>query len=227
MATFILVAGTFHGGWYWDPVTSELKKSGHQVFAPTLSGLDETNSHGPINLDTHVKDVMKVIECNALEDVILVGWSYGGMVITGVADKAKSKLKKLIYLDGQLPRPGEREWDLMPANDRESTLAQCLDGLNIYPNEWIRSYEPRVKPHPLGTKLQALNYEQESFDEISKIFIFAEKWFHNPSVISPIKRSFDLASQTVGWELSSWPYGHDLVRECKEKVVELLLATLL
>lgn len=227
MATYVLVAGTFHGGWYWDPIRSEIEKLGHTIFAPTLSGLDGAISHEPINLDTHIEDVIEIMEEHSLEDVVLVGWSYGGMVITGVADKARNRLRKLVYLDGQLPRPGEREWDLMPENDRESTLLQCSDGLNIFPNDWIQEYEPRTKPHPLGTKLQPINYDQERFNSVPKVFVFAEKWFHDPAIISPIKRSYELAMQTPGWETQSWPHGHDLVRECKEKVIDLLLKALL
>ena len=223
MANFVLVAGTFHGGWYWDSVTSELLNNGHSVHAPTLSGLDGEIQTRVINLDTHISDVVELIESKSISDVILVGWSYGGMVITGVADKVRGKVKKLIYLDGQLPKSGEREWDLMPAQDRESTLAKSVDGLNIFPDEWLKNYEPRTHPHPLGTKLQPIHYDQDKFDVIPKVFIYAEKWFHDPSVTSPIKRSFDLASKSRGWHVQSWPYGHDLVRECKEKVIALLL----
>lgn len=223
MANIILVAGTFHGGWYWDPILPTLKEAGHNVFTPTLSGLKEENEHKPINLETHIEDVLKIIEDNLLADVILLGWSYAGMVITGVADRARTKIQKLIYLDAQLPKTGQCEFDLMPEQDRNSTLSECLDGLNIYPNEWLQKYELRTKPHPLATKLQPLNYDQAKFDSIEKIFIFAEKWFHNPEVISPIKRSYELASQTPGWELHVWPYGHDLVREAPEFVLKLLL----
>jgi pimeloyl-ACP methyl ester carboxylesterase len=223
MANFVLVAGTFHGGWYWDPVTSELLNNSHSVYSPTLSGLDGEIQTSAINLDTHIGDIVQVIESHSLDDVILVGSSYGGMVITGVADKARGKIKKLIYLDGQLPRPGEREFDLMPSIDCDKMLAQCLDGLNIYPDEWFKNYEPRTRPHPLATKLQPINYDQKNFDGIPKVFIFAEKWFYDTSVTSPLKRSFDLASKSEGWEVQSWPYGHDLVRECKERVIALLL----
>ena len=96
MANIILVAGTFHGGWYWDPILPTLKEAGHNVFTPTLSGLKEENEHKPINLETHIEDVLKIIEDNLLADVILLGWSYAGMVITGVADRARTKIQKLI-----------------------------------------------------------------------------------------------------------------------------------
>lgn len=223
MANIILVAGTFHGGWYWDPILPELKEAGHKVFAPTLSGLKEDKELKPINLDTHIEDVLKIINDNSLEEVTLVGWSYAGMVITGVADRTENKIKNLVYLDAQLPKPGQCEFDLMPLQDRNSAIADCLDGLSIYPNEWLQNYEPRTKPHPIATKLQPLNYDQVKFDNLKKIFVFAEKWFHNPEITSPIKPSFELASQTPGWELQSWPFGHDLVREAPTQVSKLIL----
>ena len=108
MANFILIAGTYHGGWYWDQVVPALIKAGHKVFAPSLSGLDAGNPiNSQINLDTHITDVLRIIEDNNLDEVVLVGWSYGGMVITGAADRTEAKVKKLIYLDAQSPKPGE------------------------------------------------------------------------------------------------------------------------
>lgn len=223
MAEFILVAGTFHGGWYWNPIKDLLLQEGHIVHAPSLTGLEGPIESKSINLETHIQDILNIIENKKLTEVILVGWSYGGMVITGVADRNREKISKLIYLDAQLPTPSQREWDLLPSKDQATTLDQCLDGLNIFPNDWLREHEPRVHPHPLATKLQPLDYDQKAFDQIEKIFVFAEKWFHNPESISPIRRSYEQAQRSVGWETLSWPFGHDLVRECPEMVVELLL----
>lgn len=224
MANIILVAGTFHGGWYWEPLIPLLTEAGHEVFAPTLSGLDPDRSSGAsINLDTHVNDIIQIVDSNQLDEVVMVGWSYGGMVITGAADRLEAKVQKLIYLDAQLPKPGEREWDLIPAHEHETFIDLCKDGVNLYPEEAMLSYEPRMHPHPLATKLQPLTYDQARFDELEKVFVFAEKWFHDPSVISPIKASFIRASNDPGWATHSWPFGHDLVKEARAKVAELIL----
>jgi pimeloyl-ACP methyl ester carboxylesterase len=224
MANIILVAGTFHGGWYWDPIVPGLTSAGHRVFAPTLTGLDASELiAGPVNLDTHIDDVLRVIDDNQLKEIALVGWSYGGMVITGVADRTDAKILKLVYLDGQLPMPSQREWDLLPAADQTSTLASCLDGLNIFPDEWLLEYEPRTQPHPLGTKLQPLDYDQVKFDSLNKVYIFAEEWFHTPDVSSPLEPSYLRAKGSPGWRTESWAYGHDLVREAPKAVLELLL----
>jgi pimeloyl-ACP methyl ester carboxylesterase len=224
MANIILVAGTFHGGWYWDPIVPGLAAAGHAVYAPTLSGLDSADlTAGPINLDSHIDDVLRVIDENKLAEVVLVGWSYGGVVITGVSDRTAAKVEKLIYLDGQLPNPGQREWDLLPPADQASTLASCLDGLNIYPDEWLLEYEPRTQPHPLGTKLQPLDYDQGKFDALDKVFIYAERWFHNPEVTSPLEPSYLRAKGAIGWRTEAWPFGHDLVREAAAEVESLLI----
>ena len=222
MANIILIAGTFHGGWCWEPILEELQSAGHNVFAPTLSGLDpKVSVAGPINLDTHINDVLQVIEGNQLDDVVLVGWSYGGMVITGVADRTSAKVHKLVYLDGQLPEPGQREWDLMP--DRDDWVKLCLDGISFYPDAWLLDLEPRTQPHPAGTKLQPLDYDQAKFDSFEKVFVYAEKWMHNSEINSPLERSYLLAKDSTGWLTFSWPYGHDLIREASSEVAQLLI----
>lgn len=225
MANIILIAGTYHGGWYWDPITPALTQAGHRVFAPTLSGLDST-SPTLVNLETHINDVLQIVEDNQLEEVVLIGWSYGGMVVTGAADRITPRVQKLIYLDAQLPKPGEREWDLIPDHEHEDFIYLCKDGLNLYPNDGLLQYEPRMRPHPLATKLQPLTYDQGKLNAIEKVFVFAEKWFHDPTVDSPIRLSFDRAKKDQGWTTHSWPYGHDLVREAPEKLLQFLLENL-
>lgn len=224
MANIILIAGTFHGGWYWSPIIPTLEAAGHRVFAPTLSGLDpDRPAAAPINLETHIQDVLKLVADHNLTDIVLAGWSYGGMVITGVASRMAESVKKVIYLDGQLPKPGEREWDLIPPQEHEIFIDMCADGLNLYPNAENLKYEPRMQPHPLATKLQSLNYDQAKFDALEKIFVFAEKWFHDPSVTSPIEKSYKRALVDSGWTTHSWPFGHDLVREAGEQVAAIIL----
>ena len=148
------------------------------------------------------------------------------MVVTGASDRITTRVQKLIYLDAQLPKPGEREWDLIPDHEHEDFIDLCQDGLNLYPNEGLLQYEPRMRPHPFATKLQPLTYDQKKFDTIEKVFVFAEKWFHDPNVDSPIRRSFERAKNDAGWTTHSWPFGHDLVRETPDKVAGLILENL-
>src|SRR5215472_2685910 len=100
MTTYVLVHGGGHGGWCYAKVKHRLERAGHEVFAPTLTGLAE-RSHllsPAIDLDTHINDVVQVLHYWDLRDVVLVGHSYGGMVITGIADRATDRIGKLVYL---------------------------------------------------------------------------------------------------------------------------------
>jgi pimeloyl-ACP methyl ester carboxylesterase len=115
--TFVLVHGAWHGGWCWTKLTPLLRAAGHQVYTPTLTGLGE-RSHlltSEVGLDTHIRDVTAVLEYEDLRDVVLVGHSYGGMVITGVAAAdAARRLAHLVYLDAFLPEPGRALTDYAP-----------------------------------------------------------------------------------------------------------------
>jgi pimeloyl-ACP methyl ester carboxylesterase len=108
-STFVLVHGAWHGGWCWKKVSPLLRAAGHTVYTPTLTGLGE-RSHlltRDVGLDTHITDVAAVLEYEDLHNVILVGHSYAGMVITGVADKAADRIAQLVYLDAFLPENGK------------------------------------------------------------------------------------------------------------------------
>jgi pimeloyl-ACP methyl ester carboxylesterase len=108
MATFVLVHGAWHGGWCWKRVAALLRQAGHEVFAPTLTGLGE-RAHlmsDAIDLHTHIQDILGVLQWEELADVVLCGHSYGGMVISGVADRVPEKLRSLVYLDAFVPDNG-------------------------------------------------------------------------------------------------------------------------
>jgi pimeloyl-ACP methyl ester carboxylesterase len=110
--TYVLVAGAWHGGWVWRDVIPGLRKLGHAVTAPTLTGLGERRQNGTndTDLSTHIDDVIAHIEMEGLQSVTLVGWSYGGMVITGVAARIPDKIKSMIYLDAFVHLRTERPW---------------------------------------------------------------------------------------------------------------------
>src|ERR1700685_1291780 len=131
MATFVLVHGAWGGALIWRRNAQALRKAGHEVYTPTLTGLGE-RSHlmsPTINLDTHVTDVVNVIKTEELSDVVLVGHSYGGMVVTGVADALSDKIRSLVYLDAFVPQNGQSLINLLPpflpapVAESESTLA--------------------------------------------------------------------------------------------------------
>ena len=116
MATFVLVHGAWHGSWCWARVRRALGDQGHQVFTPTLTGVGE-RSHllsRDIDLQVHVDDVANLIRWEELDDVILCGHSYGGCVISGVADALPDRIAALVYLDAFLLEEGECLHDLLP-----------------------------------------------------------------------------------------------------------------
>lgn len=106
--TFVLVHGTWHGGWIWRDVAALMRTDGHTVFTPTCTGCGEREhlSAPDVGLETHINDIASVIETEELNDVILVGHSFSGITITGVADRLKSRIKRIVFFDAIVPREG-------------------------------------------------------------------------------------------------------------------------
>ena len=109
MATFVLVHGAWAGALIWRPIAQALRKAGHEVYTPTLTGIGERRHllNRDIDLGTHTRDVLGVIDYEDLADIVLVGHSYGGMVVTGIADAVPDKIASLIYLDAFVPEDGQ------------------------------------------------------------------------------------------------------------------------
>ncbi|MFC9454368.1 alpha/beta fold hydrolase [Streptomyces sp. NPDC056983] len=121
---FVLVHGGRHGGWCWKRLTPLLHAAGHQVYTPTLTGLGERSHllHADVGLDTHIRDVVAVFECEDLQDVVLVAHSYAGMVVTGAMEQISDRVRQLVFLDAHMPRAGESALDLSAPGAREQLL---------------------------------------------------------------------------------------------------------
>src|SRR5574341_414579 len=135
--TYVLVHGAWHGGWCWRRVAEGLRSAGHRVFAPTQTGLGE-RSHllsTDIDLNVFVQDIVNVIECEELSDVILVGHSFGGNAVTGVADRIPQRLRHVVYLDGIVAHSGKSVMDWLPPAVVAARLkaAQDFDGGLSFP----------------------------------------------------------------------------------------------
>jgi len=115
MAVFVIVHGGWDGGWAWRAVAANLRAAGHEAFTPTLTGSGERVhlARPEIDLNTHIQDVVNMLAYEDLREVVLVGSSYGGMVITGVAEGAPDRIARLVYLDAFVPRDGESAADLV------------------------------------------------------------------------------------------------------------------
>src|SRR4029453_15242908 len=120
MTTFVLVPGACHGAWSFDDLAEQLRARGHRVLAITLTGIAERAHlvHAGVNLETHIADVLAELAVNDVGGAVLVGHSYGGMVITGVADRVSRQVDSLVYLDAFVPRDGESCWTLTTDEQR-------------------------------------------------------------------------------------------------------------
>ncbi|MFK0292802.1 alpha/beta fold hydrolase [Streptomyces sp. NPDC090442] len=129
MSTFLLVHGAWHGGWCWERVVPLLEAAGHRVFAPSLTGYgDKVHLAGPeVGLDTHVDDVARLITAENLNDVILVGHSYAGLVISSAANRISQRIAHLVYLDAMVPKDGESAADVQPAVRQLIELAETSE----------------------------------------------------------------------------------------------------
>ena len=169
MATFLICHGAWSAGWAWKKMRPLLRAAGHEVLTPTYTGLGERAhlASRSITLDTHIADVLGVIECEDLRDLVLVGHSYGGMVATGVVDRARDRIARLVYLDAFVPESGQCLLDLEPTSVRARRLeavAALGDGWLVAPNPsppdtspedmaWIA---PRRRWQPVGCLTQPL-----------------------------------------------------------------------
>jgi pimeloyl-ACP methyl ester carboxylesterase len=129
MATFVLVPGAWLGGWAWERVTPHLRAAGHAVYTPTLTGLGERAHLGTLetNLDTHIADVTDLIAAEDLREVVLVGHSYAGSVVTGVADRIAERLALVVYLDSAPLEDGESFLGVYPPDAQAEVRQQVAD----------------------------------------------------------------------------------------------------
>jgi pimeloyl-ACP methyl ester carboxylesterase len=158
---FVLVHGAWSGSWGWKRVADRLRAQGHEVYTPSLTGQGERTHlySSSVDLETHIEDVLGVIKFERLDDFVLCGHSYGGMVVTPVADRVHEKIRALVYLDAFLPKNGQALLDLIPADQRENMLAEAAKNNGRVPPVSRALEDPddqawcaalRV-PHPIAT----------------------------------------------------------------------------
>jgi pimeloyl-ACP methyl ester carboxylesterase len=233
MSTYLLVHGGWHGGWYWQRVTSILREAGHEVFTPTLTGLGE-RAHllsPEIDLDTHIRDILGVMKYEDLHDLILVGHSYAGMIITAVAEQAVDRIRHLVYLDAFIPENGESLIDVIGENFaatfRELVEAEGdgwrlpplpLDVLGITEETdklWI---SPKLTDQPFKAFSQPVRLKGGAgASGIPRTFIYC----NNPA-IGPYDR-FAEQARREGWRYREIPTGHFPMVTASRRTADLLL----
>lgn len=137
-ATFLVAHGAWSAGWAWKKMHPLMAAAGHRLLVPTCTGLGEREhlASREVDLEMHVQDLLGVIKYEELDDFVLVGHSYGGMVATAVADRVPERIRKLVYVDAFVPRDGQSLLDLVPAEARRQQLAsvEAGDGWRVPPN---------------------------------------------------------------------------------------------
>ncbi|MBT2321814.1 alpha/beta hydrolase [Variovorax paradoxus] len=210
MARFVLVPGGWHGAWAFDAVSNALSGEGHEVQALTLSGLGDEPANGA-NLERHINEVVQAIRGRDMR-VVLVGHSYGGMVITGAADKESSRVKAIVYADAYVPDNGASVWSLTTPNYRERFIAgAAADGLTCAPAAHL---DRRCRPHPIATIRLTGNWRNVR----SKAFIAACGWEGSPFV-----ELYERLRLDPEWATHRLDCAHDVPRLAPEALTRILL----
>ena len=217
MATFMIVHGAWSAAWAWKKMRPLMRAAGHELVTPTHTGLGERwhLSSPAVTLDTHIEDHLGVLEAEDLRDVILVGHSYGGMVATGVADRAHERIRHLVYLDAFVPRDGQCAFDLQPAEHRERVLARVKtegQGWLLPPNppppdtppEDLAWMLPRRRPQPVATFTQPLKLVRGETD-LPRSYIYCSKFGPGDN----FRQFADRAKREPGWRFFELDSSHN------------------
>lgn len=219
MATFVLIPGACHGAWYFDALTDALRRRGHRVLAYTLTGVAERAhlAHAGVNLETHITDVLAAIASDTGDDeLVLVGHSYGGMVITGVADRIPHRVDALVYLDALVPRDGESCWQLVNDEMRQWYLDVDDTGYGVRPMPF---FDPRASAHPLASFLQRISLRGDLTGVRRRDFVYALKWPGD----SPLRPSYERVREDPAWHVHELDGAHDLMRDTPDDLLRILL----
>ncbi len=228
MATFVLCHGGWAGGWQWREVVVLLRASGHEVFTPTLTGLGERShlANPEVNLDTHINDILGVFEYEELYDVILVGYSYSGMVITGVAELIAERIAHLVYFDAYVPRDGQSFIDIL-GSEMESYMKKAI---KTHGNGWLMPYAfpdppPKRTPQPINTGLQSISINNPAAAILPRTFIYCTDDKESMGLFGvPITHMAGEAKVDEDWGYHELNTGHEIPTETfLQEFVTLLL----
>jgi pimeloyl-ACP methyl ester carboxylesterase len=219
MATFVLVHGAWGGSYMYTPLAERLRAAGHLVHVPSLTGLGERAhlAHGGITLTDHINDVVGLIDCEELQDFILVGHSYGGMVITGVSARRGSRIRKLVYIDAFLPQNGQALWDI--ASDFERSA--YIDGQRNSPGlcqPFFPVGERHVTGHPLLTLVEPVKLGGEEKQIGQRTYLYATN--NAPTTFTKFRERI---ANEPGWTLHELATGHFMWDDDLDGVTRLLL----
>jgi pimeloyl-ACP methyl ester carboxylesterase len=230
MSTFVLVHGAWHGGWVWQRVAPLLRAAGHEVHTPTLTGVsDRAHLLSPsVGLGTHVQDVVALIEAYDADDVVLVGHSYGGQVVTGVADRIPDRLSLRVYLDAFVGDDGEAAIDLQPAtvagHYRESVAGpgfgwlipvRSLQVLGVTEQSDVDWLSAGLTPHPWLTYTEPLRLTGAA-DRVPAAFVECTDWMR-------VFQAHAERAAARGWPVRTVATGHEAMVTAPKELADVLL----
>src|ERR1700747_2846397 len=232
MATFVLVHGGWRGGWAGERVAKQLREAGHNVYAPSLTGLAERHHllNAGVNLTTHIQDTVSLIEFENLTDVVLCGHSYGGIVISGVADQISERISSLVYVDAFVPQDGDSIFTL--SSDAFQLFAikaaaqlggiACVTvpaaafALKELDRDWV---DKKCTAHPLASLIEGIRLKGDHLKIKRRMFVFAIWETEFPS---PFKQFYDRLKDDPAWIIHTVESGHDVMINDPLAVVKFL-----
>lgn len=228
---YVLVPGAWHGGWCWSRVAPLLRAAGHEVFTPTLTGVSDRahTLHPGVGLATHVDDVVRLLDAYDLTDVRLVGHSYAGQVVAGVAQRRPGRLALRVHVDGFVPEDGEAAIDMLPSgvagHYRESVRdagfgwlvpPRSLTTLGVTDSADVEWLTPRLTPHPWAAYTEPVRTGTAAA-AVPARYVDCTDWL---AVFAPHAER----ARGLGWDVRTLATGHEAMVTAPEGLAELLLA---
>jgi len=219
--TIVIVHGAWGGAWAWRKVDALLRDKGDNVYRPQLTGLGERVhlSRPDIGLSTHIEDVVNMILFEDLHDIILVGHSYGGMVITGVADRVPERINRLVYLDAMLPNDGESVMTIV--GNHSDWLKSMIKGDYIVP-AWVKPDQqpPKDVPQPLKTFTEPVVLKKDAARKLPETYILTVDKGKEAKDDDFYAQS--LRAKDRGWPVLQLTADHNAQWSAPEALVEML-----
>lgn len=230
MPNFVLVHGAWHGSWCWKRVRELLIGRGYRVFTPTLTGLADREHllTREVSLSTHVTDVVNLLKFEELSDVVLVGHSYGGAVVTCVADQLPQRIKSLVYLDAVVPENGKSVFDYVPDGGARARRQADVDGqgwmVSPYP---ASAYDMKSEEDAVWVDRQCTTHPLAAFEEAVSLN-GAYSRIGNIAYIRGVRHAgfydqFLAKARSDGWWVEEFACGHEIMLEMPAELTSTLV----
>jgi pimeloyl-ACP methyl ester carboxylesterase len=225
MATFVLVHGAWHGSWCWKRVRNVLQRQSHEVFTPTLTGVGERTHllSAEVNLETHIQDILNLIRWEELDDLVLCGHSYGGMVVSAVADRMPERIRSLLFVDAFVPETGQCLEDFAPTPAEQLVdgwkcrpISAQTFGVNLTDRAWVDAQCTLQSRACFSQRVQLTG----GLGRVQRIaYVYAAGWAGDESPFFP----FYEKARSRGWKTRRIDCGHDVMIDRPEALTQMLL----